>query len=474
MNSKMSDRRGFLKGTAAMAGLAVGAIPFANGNALASVTPGEPNTSMGVTKLGVTPDEPNIQDLLYGGRSRYETTVRIPSVGWNGATGLRNLTPLQDSIGVITPSSYHYLVQHDMHITNIDPRQHTLMIYGMVDRPLVFTMEELKRLPSVSRIHFLECTGNSGLMHYKSMLHDQKLGRADLTVIQAMHGRVSTSEWTGVPLSLLLKGAGVQKQASWLVAEGADLCRHAKSFPLAKAMDDVIVAYGQNGEALRREQGYPLRLVVPGWQGVNNVKYVKRIKLVDKPYYLGRETSSYTNLKPNGKASWYESQVGPKSLITYPSDAHHLPERGLYEISGLAWSGRGAISRVEVSTDGGRTWKDAQLQQPVFRKAFTRFRLGWNWSGAETVIMSRCTNEYGDIQPTMLELAKLWGDQVTPHYTGEEIEHWWETAAIMEFLNNPILPWRVKPDGSVQDALYNTLYNTNGPSKNSYYSGGKI
>jgi sulfane dehydrogenase subunit SoxC len=327
----------------------------------------------------------------------------------------------------------------------------------MVDRPTVFTMEELKRLPSVSRVHFLECTGNSGLMHYKSLLHDKKEGRKDITLIQAMHGRTSTSEWTGVPLSLLLKGVGVQKGASWIVAESGDNIRHAKSLPLAKAMDDMIVAYGQNGEALRREQGYPLRLVVPGFQGVCNVKYVRSIKVVDEAYYMQREISAYTNTKPDGMSSWFESEVGPKSVITFPSDPHKLPGRGLYEISGLAWAGRGAISRVEVSTDNGRTWKDAQLQLPIYRKAHTRFRFGWNWDGAETVIMSRCTDEYGDVQPTMLGLAKQWGDERTPAIPASEIEHWWETAPIGEFLNNPIQPWRVKTDGSVEDALYNTL-----------------
>jgi sulfane dehydrogenase subunit SoxC len=319
------------------------------------------------------------------------------------------------------------------------------MIHGMVDRPLVFTMEELKRLPAVSRIYFLECTGNSGLSHYKAMVKAlQAANSPDLTkstfVIQQVHGRVATSEWTGVPLSLLLKEAGVQKNASWLVAEGADAGKHSKSIPLEKGMDDVLVAYAQNGEALRRENGYPLRLVVPGFQGVNNVKYIRSIKVVDKPYYLKVETANYTNLKPDGKASWYEYQVGPKSLITFPSDAHQLPARGLYEISGLAWSGRGAIAKVEVSTDSGRTWKNAHLQQPVLRKAFTRFRLPWNWDGAETHIMSRCTNEYGDIQPTMIELAKLWGDTRDPHIPAAEIEKFWESAAIMEFLSNPIQP----------------------------------
>ncbi len=456
MNSKKSDRRTFLKRSAALAGLAAGAIPFANGKALASVTPGLGN-SVDTTQDSVTPDEPKIEDLLYGGRSSYETSVRIPSTGVLGAIGLRNLTPLQDSVGIITPSGLHYLVHHDLDIPNLDPQKHTLMIHGMVDRPLIFTLEELKRLPSVSRVHFLECTGNSGMMHYKSYLHDLKAGRKDLTLIQALHGRTSTSEWTGVPLSMLLKEAGVQKQASWIISQGSDVSGRAKSMPLAKAMDDVIVAYGQNGEALRREQGYPLRLVVPGFQGVNNIKYVTSIKVVDKAYYLQPEISGYTNTKPDGMATWYESQVGPKSLITFPSDPHKLPGRGFYQISGLAWSGRGAIARVEVSTDNAKTWKDAELQTPVFKKSHTRFRLGWNWDGAETVIMSRCTDEFGCIQPTMMQLAQLWGDSREPKIPASEIEHWWETAAIGEFLNNQILPWRVKEDGTVHDALYNTF-----------------
>ncbi|MBZ5699106.1 MAG: molybdopterin-dependent oxidoreductase [Acidobacteriia bacterium] len=464
MNSKKSDRRAFLKRGAALAGLAVGSIPFAKGKALASVTPGLINGGIGNTpipnKLGVATDEPTIQDLLYGGRSSYETTVRMPATGTRGATALRNLTPLQDTIGVITPASYHYIVMHDNHIPNIDPSKHILTIFGMVDRPTTFTVEEIKRFPSVSRVHFLECTGNSGLMHFKAYAHDKKAGRTDMTMIQAVHGRTSTSEWTGVPLSLLLKEVGVQKQASWCISQGQSTEGRARSMTLAKAMDDVFVAYGQNGEALRREQGYPLRLLVPGFQGTFNIKYLSSIKLVDKPYYLEAEVIGYTNLKPDGKASWYESQVGPKSLITFPSDPHKLPGRGLYEISGIAWCGRGKIARVEVSTDNGRTWKDANLQQPIFTKSWTRFRHPWNWDGAETVIMSRCTNEYGDIQPTLLELAGLWGSERPGiHIPAEKVLSFWETASISEFLNNPIQLWRVKPDGSVEDATYSQLPN---------------
>ena len=454
MNSKISDRRAFLKRSAALAGLAAGAIPFANGKALASVTPGLIKGEADAS-LGATPEEPNIEDMLYGGRSSYEKTVRINSI--NSPAGLRNLTPLQDSIGIITPSAYHYLVQGDMHVPNINPKEHTLIIHGMVDRPTVYTMEEIKRLPSVSEVHFLECTGNSGVYHYKSLLGNVKAGRKDVSIIQGMHGRTSCSEWTGVPLSLLLKEAGVQKGASWIVAESGDNIHHAKSIPLAKAMDDMIVAYGQNGEALRREQGYPLRLVVPGFQGVCNVKFVASIKVVDEAYDMQREISAYTNTKPNGMSSWFESQVGPKSLITFPSDAHKLPGPGLYEISGIAWNGRGKIARVEVSVDNGKSWKDAHLQLPIFSKAWTRFRMPWNWDGTETVIMSRCTNEYGEIQSTMEGLGKLWGDDFKPPIPATDIESWWETANVAEFLNNPIQPWKVKADGSVHDALYNTL-----------------
>jgi sulfane dehydrogenase subunit SoxC len=451
MRPKSSDRRRFLKQSAALAGLAVGATPLARAQALAADT------------AEARPPK----DLSYGVRSRFESSVRTVTLGGPrdvtpglpaGEMGQR-LTPLQDSTGIITPAPLHFMTGRGARLPDIDPREHRLMIHGMVDRPLVFTMDELKRLPSVSRIHFIECAGNSGMSHYKAMVKTLDVAKSPaLTkstfVIQQVHGRVSTSEWTGVLLSTLLKEVGVQKNASWLVAEGADANRHAKSIPLEKGMDDVIVAYSQNGEAVRPEQGYPLRLVVPGWEGVSNVKYLRSIKVVDKPYFLKVETANYTNLTPDGKASWYEFQVGPKSLITFPSDAHKLPGRGLYEISGLAWSGRGKISRVEVSTNGGQTWTDAQLQQPVLSKAFTRFRLAWSWDGEETLIQSRCTNEFGDIQPTMRELGELWGNRTEPPVKGSEVQDFWQSAPIYEFFSNPIQPWRVTREGSVQDALY--------------------
>ena len=452
MGAKKSDRRGFLKGSAVLAGLAVGSIPFTGGKARAADEP--------APGRGVTPDDPEIEDLGYGGRSRFETTIRAHSVGVLNVTGLRNLTPLQNTIGAITPAAYHFLVLREKHLPNIDPKEHTLLIHGMVDRPLIFTMDELKRFPSVSEVHFLECTGNSGVMHYKSYLSDQKKfpeTAKDVRFIQALHGRTSSNEWTGVRLSVLLKECGVQPGAAWVVAEGGDTEKHAKSMPLEKCMDDIIVAYGQNGEALRREQGYPIRLMVPGWQGVNNVKYLRNIKVVDKPYYFQSETTAYTNLRPDGKASIYESQVGPKSLITFPSDGDQLTDRGYHQITGLAWSGRGAISRVEISTDNGKSWKDATLQTPIYRKAHTRFRFDWNWDGSEAVIMSRCTNEFGDIQPTFTELAQMWGNMAEPHLPAADVIKFWETANISEFLNNPIQSWKIGKDGSVKDALYSTL-----------------
>src|ERR1035437_5627434 len=210
MNSKMSDRRGFLKKSAALAGLAA----FANGKALASVTPGLIKGEEDI-KYGYAADEPDMDDLIYGGRSKYEKTIRIHSI--NSPEGLRTLTPLQDSIGFITPSPFHFLVQGDKHIPNIDPAEHTLIIHGMVDRPTVFTMDDIKRLPSVSEVHWIECTGNSGLMHYRMLLGNKKAGRTDVSVIQGMHGRLSCSEWTGVRLSTLLHLVGVQKGASWVI-----------------------------------------------------------------------------------------------------------------------------------------------------------------------------------------------------------------------------------------------------------------
>jgi sulfane dehydrogenase subunit SoxC len=427
MNPKKTDRRRFLKSGAALAGLAVGA-------------------STGAGPLAAEPAPERIDDLhLYGERSHYVNSVRNGSIN-NPERHLENepqafgmKTPLQDSVGMLTPTSLHFIVSHGFEAPDIDPQEHRLLIHGMVDHPLIFTVDEIKRLPSVSRFHFIECHGNS------STAGPGGVSRlAPNATPQDTHGFTSCSQWTGVPLSLLLKEAGVQKGATWIIAEGADVNHHSKSIPLAKGMEDALVAYGQNGEPVRPEQGFPLRLVAPGWQGINNVKWLRRIDLVDEPYMAMMETTKYPTLKLDGKSRWFELQLGPKSVITRPAGGQRLAVNGYYEITGLAWSGGGAIRRVEVSTDGGRTWKDAQLQDPVARKAHTRFTIPWNWTGDEVVLQSRCTDDQGVVQPSLAELAKL---------RGSDLEYFRTlTANVGDF--NAIQPWKVNRDGSIQNALF--------------------
>lgn len=372
------------------------------------------------------------QDLLqrraYGRRSPYETSMRE-----NYAP--EGHTPLHEQLGIITPSALHYVVSHGYEPPDIDPREHRLLIHGLVDRPLIYTLDELKRLPSVSRIHFIECAGNTSPVEWPTA-----------KLMQHTHGWTSCSVWTGVRLPLLLAEAGLQKQGTWIVAEGNDAGKLTKSIPIEKALDDVIVAYGQNGEAVRPENGYPLRLIVPGFEGLSHVKWLRRIKVVDEPYQARSESTGYSMLRPNlhGKSFWYDFEMGPKSVITRPSAGLRMPGDGFYEITGLAWSGGGAIREVEVSTDGGRTWTAAELQPPVLRHAHTRFVFPWNWNGEETLVQSRCTDERGDVQPTIEDLARAWGVSsdffLAPR---TRIHHF-----------NAVFPWKITRDGTVQNALF--------------------
>lgn len=427
MNLKGSGRRRFLKSGAALVGLAVG-------------------TGSVAELPGTEPVLERIDELhTYGERSHFVNSIRTGSIN-NPERHFENeplifglKTPLQDSVGIVTPSSLHFVNSHGFEPPDIDPAEHRLIIHGLVDRPLIFSVDELKRLPMESRFHFVECHGNS---NPSGVFGTARLS-PDATV-QDTHGFTSCSQWTGVPLSLLLKEAGIQKNAGWIIAEGADPNKHSKSIPIAKAMDDVLVAYGQNGEPVRPEQGFPLRLIVPGWQGINNVKWLRRIAAVDEPAMSMLESTKYPSLKLDGKSHWFENQMGPKSVITRPSGGQRLPGNGFYEIAGLAWSGAGAIRRVEVSTDGGRTWKDAKLHDPVLRKAHTRFSLPWTWNGDEAVLQSRCTDEEGVVQPTLQEVAKLWGT---------DIDYFRKiTLTLANF--NAIQPWKVNRDGSVKNALY--------------------
>lgn len=345
---------------------------------------------------------------------------RVRESPWDQAAGSQ--TPLQDLRGSITPSALHF-ERHHAGIPEIDPAQHRLLIDGLVDRPLVVTMAEIERLPAVSRIYFLECSGNSRVKWSPAQPD---------TDAQAAFGMTSCSEWTGVPLSVLLREAGVSAEARWLVAEGADACRMTRSVPLEKALDDTLVAYGQNGEALRPAQGYPLRLLIPGWEGNISIKWLRRLKLVDRPYMTREETSKYTDLMPNGEARQFTFAMDAKSVITRPSGGQRLDAPGFYQISGLAWSGRGRVRRVEVSTDGGRSWVEAQLQEPVLPLAHTRFRFDWTWDGSDTTLASRCIDETGNVQPTRGALVAVRGTQSSYH-------------------NNAIQGWRVRPDGAVEN-----------------------
>ena len=355
---------------------------------------------------------------LGGSRSRFEKARRfLPQT--TVPEEASSQTPLADTLGVITPSSLHF-ERHHGGVPDLDPAAHTLTIHGLVDRPLVFTVDELKRLPSVSRILFLECSGNS---------QSEWKGAANASV-QRTHGLTSCSEWTGVSVAMLLRECGVQPSASWMLAEGADAPKLARSIPIAKAMQDVLVAYGQNGEALRPEHGYPLRLFVPGWEGNVNVKWLRRIKLLDRPAMTREETSKYTDLLADGTARQFTFDMEAKSVITQPSGGHALPGAGVYELSGLAWSGRGKITRVEVTVDGGRTWNDAVLQEPVLPLAHTRFRWLWRWDGKEALLQSRCTDETRYVQPTRAELVAVRGLNSNYH-------------------NNAIQSWKVAVDGSV-------------------------
>jgi sulfane dehydrogenase subunit SoxC len=415
MDSKPRSRRGFLKDGAAVAGLAVGAM------GTASAQPAAADAQ----------SEQRLKDLIaYGERSKYVTSIRVPvkertSPDEFGLT-FHVLTPLQDLIGDITPSSLHFIGTHRGSIVpDIDPKEHRLLIHGMVDRPLEFSMEELKRFPSVSRPHFLECAGNSAKATHKT--------------VQETHGLTSCSEWTGVPLPLLLKECGVQEGASWVVAEGSEEVKGANSFRLSKAMDDTLVAYGQNGEPLRPQQGFPLRLIVPGYEGIYNTKWLRRIKVVDRFYMTYND---YGHIHTDPKAEALTFSWGPKSVITFPSGGQQLPGPGFYQISGLAWSGQGAVRKVEVSCDGGQTWKEAQLRGEAHPMAHVRFGMDWKWEGTECVLMSRCIDEIGQVQPTRADFAKFF-NQPPDYYDKRHVPG----------TDNKIQPWRVARDGSVHNAL---------------------
>ena len=394
------DRRALLRGALFSAGFAA---------ASAGMVRAQDNASVGAPEWMKTPGRPF---SAYGTPSKWQEKVqRIFTIAPGRAGTGVSRTPLHLLEGTITPGGLHF-ERHHNGVPDIDPARHELFIHGMVKRPVAFSLDALMRYPMETRIHFVECSGNSGIF---SMPQPQQVTAGEL------NGLLSCSEWTGVRLSTLLAEAGVSKEAKWVIAEGGDAAAMSRSIPLEKCMDDAMIALYQNGEAIRPEQGYPMRLLLPGFEGNMNVKWLRRLNVIDAPVDARDETSHYTELMPSGKARQFLFAMGAKSIIVKPSFGMSMKGAGIYEISGLAWSGAGRVSKVEVSADAGKTWTIAALTGPVLPKAVTRFRLPWHWDGRPVTLMSRATDESGGTQPTRPSWIAEYAPGQGYHFNGIQI-----------------------------------------------------
>ncbi|HEX5697942.1 MAG TPA: sulfite dehydrogenase [Rhodoferax sp.] len=417
-------RRDFIR-SAFVAAASGAAVPVA----LAQVNPvptegGDPNIlTLPAHSVGL--GQGVAQNDGYGKPSQFESGVqRRQSPGLTQTTQASvSFAPLQSLFGIVTPSGLHF-ERHHQGWWDIDPSKHRLMINGMVKSAKVFTLDEIMRLPAVSRFHFIECGANTAV----------EWGNVAVPTVQYTHGMVSCSEFTGVPLITLLELAGADlKNGKFVLAEGADGSSMTRTIPMSLIKSgEVFVAYGQNGEMLRPEQGYPLRLIVPGIQGVSWVKYLRRIELGDKPYGTKDEAIHYMDLMPSGQHRQYSGIQECKSVVTTPSGGQVLLDKGFYNITGLAWSGKGKIKKVDVSVDGGRNWRTARLQDPVMSKALTRFNIDWVWDGKPTIIQSRAVDDTGFVQPTYQQLRAVRGTRSIYH-------------------NNAIQSWLVQENGEVKN-----------------------
>jgi sulfane dehydrogenase subunit SoxC len=334
-----------------------------------------------------------------------------------------SMTPLHQQHGMVTPNGLIY-ERHHNGVPEIDPDRHRFVIHGMVRQPLEFTMSDLMKYPSVSRFYFMECSGN-GLTDWL---------KAASKTVQQTHGLLSCAQWTGVPVSTLLQEAGLSAGATWGLAEGADGSAHARSIPVQKLLDDALLVYAANGEMLRPENGYPLRLFLPGWEGNTSIKWLRRIELADQPWNLRSETARYTDPMPEGKWRQFSFTMETKSVITSPSGGMKVAP-GEIEIQGFAWSGNGTVRAVDVTVDGGRTWREAVLEAPVLDKCLTRFRLRWRWDGTPARIASRAVDSTGYVQPTVEDIRKV--------------------RAITGFVqhHNGIFPWTIDAAGEVRNGI---------------------
>jgi sulfane dehydrogenase subunit SoxC len=416
MDSPQQSRRSFLAAGAGVAASVLAKPALAGGGNPANQPPNVPEWTKSLGEgVAVRP---------YGKPSKFEKDVVRRDVEWLTASRESSVsfTPLHELEGIITPNGLCF-ERHHGGIAEVDPADHRLMIHGLVDRPLILTLEELKRYPRVNRIHFMECAANSG-MEWRG---------AQLNGCQFTHGMIHCVQYTGVSLRTLLEEAGVKTNGKWLLVEGADAAAMDRSLPIEKALDDCIIAYKMNGEALYPEQGYPMRLVVPGWQGNLWVKWLRRIKVGDQPWHTREETSKYTDLMPNGKARRFTWSMDAKSVITSPSPQAPIRHgKGFTIVSGLAWSGNGKVRRVDVSLDGGRNWWPARLDGPVLDKALTRFYYEFDWNGEPLLLQSRVQDETGYVQPSKAELRKIRGVNSIYH-------------------NNGIQTWHVQANGEVEN-----------------------
>jgi sulfane dehydrogenase subunit SoxC len=388
-----ASRRDFLFAAGSGAGAAVmlggsAAAQQAPPGAIRFNVPADPTKEQGRAVAG---------DGGYGSRSQFETEVRMRFPTANENTSW-SFTPLDRMLGNTTASGLHF-ERHHGGIPTIDPTKHVLYVHGMVDGARKFTMADLKRFPSVTRKHFIECSGN-GLTEWN---------KPTLKTVQGTHGLLSTSEWTGVQFATIAREVGLKDGGSWVLAEGADAAVMTRSIPMEKMLKDAILAYGQNGEAIRPEQGYPLRLLLPGYEGNTHIKWLRRLEVSDKPFMTREETSKYTDLLANGKARQFSFDMEAKSVITFPSGDMKLPGPGFYNVGGLAWSGRGRVQSVDISADAGKTWVPARLESVPEPICTVRFSLPWAWDGKPAVLQSRCTDETGYIQPTLAQLIAIRG-----------------------------------------------------------------
>ena len=412
------DRRAFLRGGAALAAAMTG-------YTLARSAAAEPLA-----------DDPwsRVQGNLvtdYGAPSRFEKKVARTLSNPKGEPRTQHArTPHHLLNGTFTPNGLHFVISHSGD-PDIDPSKHRLAIHGLVKQPLVFTLEALERYPLVSRMSFVECGGNSSPLFSKEPIQ---------ATVQALHGLASCAEYTGVPLSTLLEETGIDPKAKWLIAEGGDSLALSRSVPLSKALDDAMIALYQNGERLMPGNGYPMRLLLPGWEGNMNVKWLRRLKLVEAPAMSYYEARTYAPILPDGKAYQFYFLQEVKSFITHPSFGLNMNGLGYYEIAGIAYSGNGRISKVMVSADGGKSWAQAALNEPVLSKAFTRFRVPWRWDGGSAVLQSRAWDEAGNVQPTRAQIVAVRGQSArTPPVT----------ASVSQHYNGPT-SWAIERNGEVK------------------------